>query len=258
MKAIILSAGQGRRLLPLTADRPKCLLSVGGRTVLDWQLRALQRAGVDCASIVVGFGADRVEQHLEDHSYRTPVVRTVLNPLYDSTDNLISCLSARAEMDEDFLLINGDTLFDPGIIARLLNSPPAPVSVSVVRKDAYDADDMKISHRDGCLTRIGKDLTEDQIDGEAIGVSLYRGDGPRLFLEALEQIASEPDGHRRWYLSAVNLLAQRGLVRATWVDGLGWAEIDYPHDVVRAEDLVSLWSGAGEPAPAPLDAATAD
>ncbi|MBI5504077.1 MAG: phosphocholine cytidylyltransferase family protein [Deltaproteobacteria bacterium] len=241
MKAIILSAGQGRRLLPLTADRPKCLLPISGQTVLVWQLRALQRAGVDLASIVIGFGAAQVEEQLARVSLAGMQTRTILNPIYDRTDNLVSCLAARAEMDEDFLLVNGDTLLEPGVIERLLASEPAPVSVAVVRKASYDADDMKVSGSAGRLTRIGKDLGSSEIDGEAIGVSLYRGEGPRVFLEALEEVQREPDGHRRWYLSAVDRLARRGLVSATLVDGLGYAEIDYPDDVARAENLVAAW-----------------
>lgn len=241
MKAIILSAGQGRRLLPLTADLPKCLLPIRGRTVLEWQLRGLEAAGVEQASIVVGFGADRVERQLQGMSFSNLRACTVLNPLYDSTDNLVSCLAARKEMEADFLLLNGDTLFEAGVVERLLSSEPAPVSVAVVRKESYDADDMKVSGAAGRLTRIGKDLTDGEIDGEAIGVSLFRGDGPRAFVAALEQVQREPEGNRRWYLSAVDLLARRGLVRAASVDGLGYAEIDYPDDVARAENLVAQW-----------------
>jgi choline kinase len=65
MKAIILSAGQGRRLLPFTADLPKCLLPVdAGRTVLEFQLRTLAQCGIDRVTIMVGFGTDKVEQFL--------------------------------------------------------------------------------------------------------------------------------------------------------------------------------------------------
>jgi len=227
--------------MPLTAELPKCLLPIKGHSVLAWQLRALRAAGVERASVVVGFGADEVEQHLDEFPLAGLKTRTLLNPIFDSTDNLVSCLAARAEMDEDFLLLNGDTLLEPGVIARLLTSDPWPVSVAVVRKAAYDADDMKVSGSQALLTRIGKDLQAGEIDGEAIGVSIFRGTGPRAFVETLEEVHGQPDGNHRWYLSAVDLMAKRGLVRATWVDGLGYAEIDYPEDVARAETLVSEW-----------------
>ncbi len=99
--------------------------------------------------------------------------------------------------------------------------------------------------------RVGKDLGAGDTDGEAIGVSLFRGDGPRLFRDAIEEVLAESDSARRWYLSAVTLLAARGHVRAVSVDGVGWAEIDYPQDLPRAAALVSGWSRvadrAGEP-----------
>ena len=242
VKAIILSAGQGKRLLPATADVPKCLLHVGHRTMLEWQLRALAAAGVRRGLIVTGFGADKVAQHLRDVCPQGMRVRTLFNPLYAHADNLVSCAEARPEMHEDFLLLNGDTLIQPAIVERLLASRPAAVAMAVGHKTGYDADDMKVKCTAGRVVRVGKDLEAGDIDGEAIGVSLFRGDGPRLFRDAIEEMLGDADSARRWYLSAVNLLAARGHVRPVSVDGIGWAEIDYPHDLQYATALVSGWS----------------
>jgi choline kinase len=254
VKAIVLSAGQGSRLLPLTADRPKCLIEIGGRSILEWQVRALGAAGVASVTVVVGFGAADVERHLRACRPRGMAARALFNPLFDRADNLVSCLAAAADMRDDFLLINGDTLFEPAVVSRLLASPADAVAVAVGRKPFYDADDMKVACRDGRITRIGKDLPDEVVSGEAIGLSLFRGAAPRAFLAALEAVRREPGGHRRWYLSAVDRLAARGLVRAASVDGLGWAEIDYPGDLPRAQALVAGWR---EPAP-PVVAAVAE
>jgi len=242
VKAIILSAGQGKRLLPATADLPKCLLSVGHRSILEWQLKALAEAGVKRSVIVTGFGADKVAHHLRDVCPPGMRARTWFNPLYDRTDNLVSCAEVRPEMHGDFLLLNGDTLIPATVVERLLASQPAPVAMAVCRKAGYDADDMKVKCTAGRVVRVGKDLEAGDIDGEAIGVSLFRGDGPRLFRDAIEEMLGDADSARRWYLSAVNLLAARGHVRAVSVDGIGWAEIDYPHDLRYATALVSGWS----------------
>jgi choline kinase len=209
--------------------------------VLDWQLRALAAAGIERVTVVVGFGADQVEAEIAERSAAGIRVDTLLNPLYDRSDNLISCVVARPAMQTDFLLLNGDTLFQPEIVSRLLASRRTPVAMAVARKSSYDADDMKVSGRNGTVLRVGKDLPSDTVNGEAIGVSLFRGDGPRLFAEALDRMLQEPDAHRRWYLSAVNLLAAGGSVGAVPVGSLGWAEIDYPQDLVRAQTLVSRW-----------------
>lgn len=253
MKGIILSAGQGRRLLPLTTDLPKCLLRIGGLTVLEWQLRMLQTAGVHRVVVVTGFGAAAIDRELPEI---TPVgmhVTTLYNDLYDRADNLVSCAVASPEMTGDFLLVNGDTLADPAILTCLLTSPKTPVAMAVARKDEYDADDMKVCRVGGLVTRVGKDLAAHETHGEAIGFSLYRGRGPSLFSEALADILREPEGKRRWYLSAVNLLAARGLVQGVAIEKAGgWAEIDYLHDLPRAQALVAslaerpaaMWIGA--------------
>jgi choline kinase len=258
VKAIILSAGQGRRLLPLTANVPKCLLPVAGRTVLDWQLRALAEAGVYRATVVVGFGASMVEAEIAERGGAGMQVETLLNPHYDRSDNLVSCWAARSEMQDDFLLLNGDTLFQPAVVSRLLRSQRSPVAMGLARKTSYDADDMKVSGHNGNVLRVGKDLQADTVTGEAIGVSLFRDDGPRLFERALDRILHEPDAHRRWYLSAVNLLAEGGFVRGVPVGGMGWTEIDTPQDLARAQSLVARWHDVRPRAPLSITAEDAD
>lgn len=239
MKGIILSAGQGRRLLPLTTNLPKCLIRVGGRTVLEWQLRMLAAAGIHHVVVVVGFGAAEVERRLPEITPPGMQVRPLFNELYDRADNLVSCAVASPEMAEDFLLVNGDTLAETSVVARLLTSPETPVAMAIAEKDAYDADDMKVSRAGKRVTRVGKDLPADVSHGEAIGFSLYRGRGPALFTQALDEILREPEGSRRWYLSAVNLLAGRGQVQAVGIEGARFAEIDYLQDLPRARALVS-------------------
>ncbi|HYC54179.1 MAG TPA: phosphocholine cytidylyltransferase family protein [Candidatus Binatia bacterium] len=255
MRAIILNAGQGRRLLPLTADRPKCLLTLHGPTILESQLQALASAGVEEAVIVVGFGAAQVEAELR--RVCPPGLRgvTVHNPLFDRSDNLVSCLSARSEMTQQFLLLNGDTLFQPGVIGRLLDSTPSPVSIAVACKEGYDHDDMKVQwRRGGQVQRIGKDLPPDIVDGEAIGVSLFRGKGPDMFLDALDEVVRRPGGQGRWYLSAIDLLAGQGHVQGVNIDGFRWMEIDTPHDLARAREQMPLWADVPSIAVEPLQA----
>jgi choline kinase len=92
---------------------------------------------------------------------------------------------------------------------------------------------------------VGKDLRPSETDGEAIGISLFRGRGPSLFVEAIEDVLREPEGSRRWYLSAVNRLAGRGVVRAVDINGSRWEEIDYVQDLPRAEALVTSWEQPG-------------
>lgn len=240
MKAIILSAGQGRRLLPLTASTPKCLLPVDGeRTGLDVQLTALAACGVRKAIVMVGFGAERVESHLATQPIRGIEVETRYNPFFETSDNLVTCWLASRDMDGELLLLNGDTLFEADLLGRVLGAPAAPITVTIDRKDGYDADDMKVSLARGRRLRaIGKKLDPAlSVDGEAIGLIRFLGQGSRVFRDALEAAVRNPSTHRAWYLSVVNEIAQSHRVETCSIEGAWWAEIDSPSDLagVRAE-----------------------
>jgi len=233
MKAIILSAGQGRRLLPLTAEAPKCLLPVRGkRSVLQIQLEALAASGVDSATVMVGFGAELVEQALAEEIRPTIPVTTRFNPFYATSDNLITCWLALAEMQDDFMLVNGDTLFEPGVAEALLAGASGPATIAVSHKSEYDDDDMKVVlGPDRCLRGIGKKLDTKDPDGEAIGMSVFRGKGARAFEAALESAVRRPESLRNWYTSVLHELASRLAIRTVSLDGLWWGEIDDQADL---------------------------
>ncbi len=233
MKAIILSAGQGKRLLPLTTDRPKCLLMVDDeRSVLDVQLGSLARSGVERAVVVAGFGAHHVERHLECEPVPGIQVELLYNPLYAMTDNLTTCWMSRHLMDEDFVLLNGDTLFEDPVLQRLLDQAASPITVTVDHKREYDDDDMKVSiDEEGRLLAIGKSLKPEMVNGESIGMLRFRGAGPKLFRDALERSIRLPGALDAWYLSVVNELAQEVSVDTTSVRGFWWREIDDRRDL---------------------------
>ena len=233
MRAIILSAGQGKRLLPLTEHTPKCLLSVQDDTsLLEFQLQCLSSCGVEQASVVVGFGADRIEEQLPDFRVDGIEVRTVYNPFYHLSDNLATAWLARSEMTGDFLLLNGDTLFEPEVLRRLLASPEAPLTLTINVKDEYDDDDMKVSLDDaGRLTAVGKTLSRDVVDGESIGLMLFRGTGASAFRSALEDAIRGPEALRLWYLSVVNTLAHSIRIETADITGAWWGEVDWPDDL---------------------------
>ena len=233
MRAIVLSAGQGKRLLPLTAEIPKCLLPVDGeRTLLEHQLDALARCGISQVSVVSGFGLERVERFLARAPVAGLAIDLLHNPFYAVSDNLATCWVARAAMHQDFVLLNGDTLFEPTVLERLLASPPHPITVTVDRKDRYDDDDMKVSlDDDGRLLAIGKMLKPEVVQGESIGMLCFRGHGPARFRGAVERAMRAPEALRAWYLSVVDQLARDSVVETASVHGLWWQEIDSPEDL---------------------------
>jgi len=245
MKAVILSAGQGKRLLPLTADRPKCILPVRGQTMIEWQIEELVKSGIDRVTVVLGYCADKVEQVLR-RRYGSDKVKTIYNPAYAVSDNLVSCWVASDEMSSDFILLNGDTLFEAAVVKRLLDTDSQPVTVVVSHKSQYDDDDMKVELDGRRLVRIGKDLLPDQVNAESIGMILFRDQGPVLFRNALEKALRDPSSKRKWYLSVIDKLAQTMPVLTCSINGLQWCEVDYPADLQLAVDVVSACDGSSK------------
>lgn len=240
-RAIILSAGQGRRLLPLTESRPKALIPLAGRSVVGWQLRHLEAAGVREALVVTGFAAEAIEADLKTLGLTTLRVETLFNPFYALADNLASCWIAREAFAGEVLLLNGDTLFETAIAERLIAAPAAEIVVTVDRKAAYDADDMKIQADGDRLTAIGKTLSEN--NAESIGFLRFSADGAARFRAAVETAMRDTAALKRWYLSIIHELAQDGDgVRICSIEGLDWGEIDFLADVERAEALAAGWA----------------
>ena len=239
MKALILSAGQGSRLLPLTAERPKCLLPVGPKTLLEWQVEILARGGVDDIAVVVGFRAAQVVDLLARLVRPGLAIRTVFNPFYSVADNIGSCWLARHEMNGDFVIANGDTLFEGAVLRRLLEAASAPIVVTVDRKASYDADDMKVRVDGTRLLEIGKMLPAAATNAESIGLLAFRGDGPRLFAEAIDRAMHTADGLKSFYLKVIGQLAKAHRVETVSIEGLAWGEVDYPADLRRVERLVA-------------------
>jgi choline kinase len=241
MKAVILSAGQGSRLLPLTEGRPKCLLPIGRRSLIEWQIWALAQSGVNEIAVVVGYHASDVQALLKGLAGPDLTIRTLFNPFYKLADNLASCWLARHEMAQDFIVLNGDTVISPRIVERLLKSPQAPITVTIDKKEDYDSDDMKVHLRGTRLLDIGKTLPPERSDGESIGMLLFRGEGPRLFVEALDQIMHTPEGLKWWYLRAIGQIAQSADVETCSIEGLEWGEVDFPADLERVGRIVANW-----------------
>jgi choline kinase len=224
---------------------PKCLLPVAGRPILEWQLRGLAAAGIQDVTLVTGFEAEAVEQAIPGIVQPGMTIRTVFNPFFAVSENIGSCFLIRDLLQApDTVLLNGDTLFEAAVLQHLLAAPKAPVTVTIDRKPAYDADDMKVSVDGTRLKAIGKTLSPSETNGESIGMLLFRGHGGGMFAAGLEAALRQPDGIRRWYLSVIHGLAQTGVVQVTSIEGCKWGEVDYPADLANAETLVRSWPAA--------------
>jgi choline kinase len=242
VKVIILGAGQGKRLLPLTAEVPKALLDIGGKTLIERQIEAFAQCGVEEYVVVTGYASERIEAQLAKIAQQQKVsVRNVFNPFFAVADNLASCWMARREMQGDFVQVNGDNVFKSDLAKLILAAPPAAVSVAINRKMAYDADDMKVMMDGERVTEIGKGLPVEAVDAEAIGFYVFRNGGSERYVEILEQTMRGPQGLKQWFPFAVGELAKRTEVNAIDVSGVTWCEVDFPVDLQQARKMVAGW-----------------
>jgi choline kinase len=258
MKAIIVAAGRGKRLGIETDGIPKCMVKVGGRPILHWQLDALAAAGVDDVVIVRGYLGDRIAAPAGG-----PQLRFVDNPEWASNNILTSLLYAEAEMTGGFLFSYSDIVFSPEH-ARRVAAASAPIALIVDRlwRDAYggrtlhpvsEAELARVVGTDAAatVTRVGKrQVAEAEATGEFSGLARFGPEGAdalrAVWHEAVARGMDAPFGAaatlRQSYLSdGLNAVAARGVtLGAVLVDG-GWREIDTEQDLARAELVVDAW-----------------
>lgn len=240
-RAIILSAGQGSRLLPLTAELPKCLIPLSGKSLIAWQIETLFSNGVSEIHVVTGFQTDLVEQELERLARPGLSLQVHFNPFYKVADNLGSCWIVREAMTSDYLILNGDTLVSNALVARVQRGCDFPICVTVDVKPEYDSDDMKVERQGDRLLHIGKTLNAEQSNAESIGFLAFRGEGGALFRAAVEAAMRTPAGVENWYLKVIDQLAPTGKIGTVSIEGMEWGEVDFLNDVDVAERLTARW-----------------
>ena len=238
--AMIMAAGRGNRLLPLTHDRPKCLVEVGGETLLAYQVRALRAAGVERIEIVTGHGAALVERACEPILAADPALQITftMNELYETTSSLYSfgCLASKPD-PAGFLVLNSDVLFHPNLLRRLIDDPREQVLLSDFGGKLGE-EEMKITiDTDYRITAISKTLDPTLAQAENLGVLKV---GRYAALRMLE-LARDPRAHDEglcWIPDAINALRDEIEFHALSTAGLPWIEIDYHHDLKRAREKV--------------------
>lgn len=231
MKAVILAAGQGTRLLPFTRDHPKCLVPVEGKAILDHQLEALAAAGVDDVLVIGGYRIDRLEQHLSQLPARTRP-GLLCNPFWQVASSIGSVWAARHHLHQPFCLLNGDTIFAPDMLATALAEAAAGVSLLVERARLFAHDDMRVAVEGGRVRAVGKDLRAES-GYRSLGLIIARGGGPLDYVDALDAVICAEEGAQRFHHGVVDRLARAGRVAAIVNASPLWIEIDRPEDIER-------------------------
>lgn len=242
MIGIVLAAGAGKRLLPLTRTLPKTLLTVGGgRSILDVALANLRAVGLQDVLVVTGVGAREIERRVGDLERRHGVRLELLhNPHAEDWNNAYSLWCARRHFAGGALLVNGDTLHPASVEERLLTAPEAGVLLAVDDHKALGAEEMKVRLReDGRLARLSKDIDPTLAEGEYIGLTLIASSAAEALADALEATWRRDPG--LYYENGFVELAERGGdVRTVPIGDVGWIEVDDHADLARARELPCL------------------
>jgi choline kinase len=237
---MVLAAGAGRRLEPLTADLPKTLLPVDGeRTILDVALRNLRAAGMEEVVVVTGFAAHRIEERKADleaaHDLR---LELVYNDKALEWNNAYSLWVARDHFDQGVILCNGDTVHPASVEESVLEARgDDDLVLAVDDVKTLGEEEMKVHlSEEGYLDRINKALDPATAQGEYIGVTLIEPHAADALADALE--ATFTRDPQLYYEDGFQELADRGgKVRAAPIGDVEWVEVDDHDDLARAREV---------------------
>ncbi|WP_129114372.1 HAD-IIA family hydrolase [Halegenticoccus tardaugens] len=238
-QAVVLAAGIGSRLRPITLRKPKCCVSVDSTPILAHQLRAYADAGLSEVHVVSGYLHDRTARLCERVAadYDDFDVSVIENEVFANTDNLYSLSLAREAVDgEAFVLANGDVVFDPEIPTRLL----ADEGESAIACDtgAYSEEAMKVTADEkGRLTHISKEIPREEAYASSIDLYRFSPSFSAALFDELERIIECRGEYTGWSEIAIDRLLRTGRhdVRPVDVAGLPWVEIDDGRDLLVAD-----------------------
>lgn len=251
MRAIIIAAGRGRRLMPTTANSPKCYANIQGRRMLDWALKAFADAGVTDICFIGGYQIDKVRADYPHFTFRH-------NADWENNNILLSLMHAEDLMADGFICCYSDILFTGDVVQGVLDHP-ADIALSVDTKwlDRYEHrtqhppdDAEKVITQNGHVTRVHRGILPDEAYGEYTGIAKFTAAGAAQlrehFHEARAEFAGKPFREAVSFEKAYLILLLQQMIEA----GIPMAHSDTPGrymEVDTQEDFELArqnWNGA--------------
>jgi choline kinase len=192
MRAIIIGAGRGRRLMPTTENAPKCFAEIRGKRILDWTVEALHAGGATEICFIGGYRIEAVQKEYPQFTFRH-------NPDWESNNILVSLMHAEDLMDQPFLTSYSDILFSSNVVSGQIASP-ADIALGIdtdwrehyrprTQHPPHDAE--KVLTANGKVQRVYRTIPYEDATGEFIGVARFSARGGRLLREHYQRRKSE-------------------------------------------------------------------
>ena len=234
MKALILAAGVSRRLYPHTYNIPKCLLQVGNKPIIHYQLEALSNLGVKEITIIVGYHREMLMKNVEKY-FPELVFDFVVNHHYFETNTAYSVFMGKERLDTDHLLMNADVVYPKKLLAKLFYSDYKNV-LAVDVKSCGREEVKVINGGDNKVVAIGKELIEDLCLGEFIGVAKFSQEFIGHFVKSLGDLI-KAGGKNDYFEAAIQPLLEKQIVHYLDVTEYPCLEIDFIEDLESARKL---------------------
>ena len=237
MKAVILAAGQGTRIRSVHGERPKCLIEVDNNTILDHQLQALSKAGINDVAIVVGYEREQIIRHVMS---RTPSgvqqIHFIENPAYAITNNIYSLWLALEWLRGDsFVVLNADVILNADIMEIAVRAS-APISMIV--DPLWRDETMKVIIHGDRVIQMSKKISREDFNGTYIGITIFSKAIQKRFFQKMNMLISAGRVNEFFNVAVQELVDEGVHVGYTSTGGLAWAEIDDPTDLSFAQQNV--------------------
>lgn len=231
-KAVILAAGRGTRMPKITKDIPKCLIEIDGKTILERQIEILLKNSVEKIYVVIGYKADKIREKIKNIEN----VEIVVNEEYATTDNIYSLYLTRDRIKgEEFILLNGDALFEEDIIKNLVAKNE--MNIAPVDTRYYDLEELKIREKNGIVVEIlPKTASRNISNGSTIGIFKFSSEGNKILFDEIEKCIKK-GARNKWFEYALNNILKKTKICKMNIHGLKWIEIDTLEDIKKADEL---------------------
>lgn len=237
MTGVILAAGMAKRLRPLTDNKPKCLLEVGHRTLLERTVEAMHQAGISEFVVVTGYRADQIRDFLTSH-FPLFTFHFLHNADYEHNNNIYSLWMSMQEVrGKDFLLMDSDILCDPAAVVRIASEPE---SVLAVNRHELGEEEMKVVvDANQRITEISKTCRPEDAMGESVGIEHITADYSEALACELDLMIEQEGLIDIFYERAFERLIPQGhTFRVVDTTNYFSYELDTPEDFQRAQELM--------------------